>query len=243
MQASFGSRLRQHRERHQIDLAAIAEQTKIKRSLLEALERDDLSRWPGGIFRRSWVRAYATAIGLDADKVIADLQVLYPDEPESVEAIASTLSPSSRGWTAWFRGRSAASVKPQSLVERLGDAARRTQAVGLMVWAWNPDASSLYPVGEYGYEQSLMSRLPDVRADADNAIAVAFRDREIAVVDGGEGATGALAVPIIAGGGDCTGVVAFELRDGDERRESVRFAARELAAALAGQQAPVSRTA
>src|SRR5687767_246058 len=52
MTDSFGARLRQRREQQDIALLTIAEQTKIKLSLLEALERDDVSQWPAGIFRR-----------------------------------------------------------------------------------------------------------------------------------------------------------------------------------------------
>lgn len=37
MEASFGTRLREQRERHGVELAAIAEQTKIKLSLLQEL--------------------------------------------------------------------------------------------------------------------------------------------------------------------------------------------------------------
>ena len=70
MEASFGTRLRQQRERHGIELAAIAEQTKIKLSLLQELERDNLKHWPTGIFRRSWVRNYARAIGANEDAVV-----------------------------------------------------------------------------------------------------------------------------------------------------------------------------
>jgi hypothetical protein len=43
MPESFGARLRERRERQHVALATIAEQTKIKLSLLEALERDDYS--------------------------------------------------------------------------------------------------------------------------------------------------------------------------------------------------------
>ena len=43
MDESFGARLRAQRERQQVELATIAEQTKIKLSLLEGLERDDVS--------------------------------------------------------------------------------------------------------------------------------------------------------------------------------------------------------
>ena len=77
--ATFGPRLRQERERRQISLTSIAENTKISRSLLEALERDDLSRWPSGIFRRSFVRAYAQAIGLDADEIVKEFVERFPD--------------------------------------------------------------------------------------------------------------------------------------------------------------------
>jgi len=62
MSESFGARLRQQRERQHIALATIAEQTKIKVSLLEGLERDDISYWPVGIFRRAFIRSYAHAI-------------------------------------------------------------------------------------------------------------------------------------------------------------------------------------
>mgnify|MGYP001277014244 CR=1 FL=1 len=57
MSETFGTRLRLQREEQQIPLPTIAERTKIKLSLLEGLERDDVSRWPTGIFRRSYFRA------------------------------------------------------------------------------------------------------------------------------------------------------------------------------------------
>jgi hypothetical protein len=60
-------------------------------SLLEGLERDDLSRWPTGIFRRSYFRAYARAIGLDADREIGEFQALYPD-PEAQEDVTRVLA-------------------------------------------------------------------------------------------------------------------------------------------------------
>jgi transcriptional regulator with XRE-family HTH domain len=83
MHTSFGARLRAQRERQHIELAAIAEGTKIKASLLEALERDDVSRWPGGVFRRAYIRAYAQAIGLDAESVVREFLALYPDPADA----------------------------------------------------------------------------------------------------------------------------------------------------------------
>jgi len=87
MSDSFGARLRYERERRQIALRSIAEGTKISAGLLEGLERDDVSRWPSGIFRRSFVRAYAEAIGLDPDSVVREFVEQYPD-PLEVEIAA-----------------------------------------------------------------------------------------------------------------------------------------------------------
>jgi transcriptional regulator with XRE-family HTH domain len=68
------------RERLGISLEAIAASTKISRSLLAELERDDVSKWPQGIYRRSFVREYAAAIGLPAEAVVAEFLELFPDE-------------------------------------------------------------------------------------------------------------------------------------------------------------------
>src|SRR6516165_12630981 len=94
--ATFGPRLRQERERRQISLQAIAENTKISRSLLEALERDDVSRWPTGIFRRAFVQSYAQAIGLDAEEIVREFAERFPDPagapPPAVPAVRPTLA-------------------------------------------------------------------------------------------------------------------------------------------------------
>jgi len=89
MPDSFGARLRQQRERHKIALATIADQTKISLSLLEALERDDTSHWPAGIFRRAFVRAYAHAIRLEPDVVLREFLESHPDPAEDVATPAA----------------------------------------------------------------------------------------------------------------------------------------------------------
>lgn len=89
MTDSFGARLRRAREQRQIALTEIAERTKIAASLFEALERDDVSRWPAGIFRRSFMRAYAEAIGLDPAATVREFSECFPDptEPKRVEPL------------------------------------------------------------------------------------------------------------------------------------------------------------
>jgi len=53
---------------------------------LEAVERSDLSRLPGGIFTRAFIRAYAQEVGLDPDRTIQDFISELP--PEAATATA-----------------------------------------------------------------------------------------------------------------------------------------------------------
>ncbi len=76
---SFCARLKSERERRGTSLATIAESTKIKASLLEALERGDLSRWPKGLYRRAFFREYVAAIGLPMDQTVSEFAELLSD--------------------------------------------------------------------------------------------------------------------------------------------------------------------
>ena len=91
MVGSFGPRLREERERKELSLQAIADETKIKVSLLEGLEQDDLSFWPTGLFRRAYVRSYARAIGLDPERTLREFLEKFPEpvEPELDDPIRS----------------------------------------------------------------------------------------------------------------------------------------------------------
>ena len=95
MSQSFGGRLRYERERRQIALKSIAESTKIGVPLLEGLERDDVSRWPSGIFRKSFIRSYAEAIGLDADAIVREFVERYPDPLQDPTSTQETTTPQS----------------------------------------------------------------------------------------------------------------------------------------------------
>jgi transcriptional regulator with XRE-family HTH domain len=92
MPGSFGARLRLRREEQGIPLGTIADELKIKLSLLEAVERDDVSHWPSGIYRRAFIRAYAHAIGLNPDVVVREFLELHPDPDEATAAAFATAS-------------------------------------------------------------------------------------------------------------------------------------------------------
>jgi len=302
MAESFGARLREQRERQQITLTSIAERTKIKLSLLEALERDDVSHWPAGIFRRAFIRAYAHAIALEPDVVVREFLEFHPDPVEVVTTVSaaapgvadphvrpgpptrlrylvgSAVGSLSRTWLG-FVGRCAATVEGESAADRgpvsapshtsstsstssttstepnllaaahlctelgradeTGEAAPLLQraanildAVGLIVWAWDPQGTELRPALAHGYSDKVLAQLPRVRRDANNATAAAFRSTRTCIVNGSEMASGAVVVPLMTWEG-CVGVLAVELQHGGEQRESVRALATIFAAQLA----------
>ena len=78
--SDFGDRLRQAREDKGVSLREIAAATKISMAALEALERGDFSRLPGGIFSRGVVRSYAIEVGLDAETTIEEFMGQFPHD-------------------------------------------------------------------------------------------------------------------------------------------------------------------
>jgi transcriptional regulator with XRE-family HTH domain len=126
---AFGAALRRERERRGLTLATIAEQTKVSATLLEGLERGDLSRWPAGIFRRGFVKSYAEVVGLDAADVLAEFARVYPDDGTAGQ-VAEEASP-----RAEIAERLAASDQPLrlSLAGTPADVltARRLAGIGL----------------------------------------------------------------------------------------------------------------
>jgi len=292
MTESFGARLRQQRERQQITLTSIAERTKISRSLFEGLERDDVSHWPSGIFRRAFIRDYAHSVGLDPHATVREFLELYPDPVEPVPAVPPDAGGESGGQRLPTRlqclvgsaigslfglrlraegdaavagvvvadsgvavanvGMVRASVRPEPdlsaaahLCTELGRvldthevapllerAAGILDAVGLIVWVWDPHWTALRPACTHGYSDKVLAQMPRVPRGAENATAASFRSAQTCIVKGSDEANGAVVVPLMTSRG-CVGVLAVELRQRGEQRESVLVLATIFAAQLA----------
>ena len=69
-QEAFGPNLRRIRIQRGITLEQIAAQTKVSVNLWDGLEHNDFGRWPAGIFARSYVREYASLIGVDPESTV-----------------------------------------------------------------------------------------------------------------------------------------------------------------------------
>jgi len=86
----FGSVLKEARERRGIGLRQIANDTKISIRALEALERNEISQLPGGLFSRALVRAYAVEVGLDPESTVEKFVHHFPHDSVTVGHPSST---------------------------------------------------------------------------------------------------------------------------------------------------------
>jgi hypothetical protein len=152
MTSTFGARLRSQREQRQISLVAVSEQTKIKLSLLEALERDDLSHWPLGLFGRSYIRSYAQAIGLDPNATLREFLERHPGESAANLTEVRDVTPER------------ASRRPPTRLEVLIDSAidafhaRRTEAAQRAVTAPTAPPPPIEPPPAIAYSESVVPR-------------------------------------------------------------------------------------
>jgi hypothetical protein len=298
MPESFGARLRQQREDRAIPLAKIAQQTRIKEPLLEALERDDLSQWPSGFYRRAFFRAYACAIGLEPDASLREFLEIYPEPPEvdvlKAMALALSSAEGNSGMTAGIRDAVGSAIGSLSRLRRppqeemaaaavslraepisspsppahpfspdfmeiarlctalarvqnqdelqplLHDTAKALDATGLIVWLWDGAAQLLKPTFVHGYAERVVSLLPNVKRDADNPTAAAFRTSQSRFVPDGPQLQGALVAPLLTALG-CMGVLAIELQPGTPQTPLVMAVATILAAQLAHTSAYLRR--
>lgn len=91
---TLGEELRRKREEQGITLAEISESTRIGTRFLKAIETDNFSTLPGGIFTRSFIRAYAKQVGMNEDEAITlyQQQVTGPSDetPDEVSHSAKT---------------------------------------------------------------------------------------------------------------------------------------------------------
>lgn len=78
-QAAFVTRLRRYRQRTGISLDEIAAQTRVHREHLDAFEQNRLTTWPRGLYARAWIRAYASAVGLDPIDTVNEFCRLFPE--------------------------------------------------------------------------------------------------------------------------------------------------------------------
>jgi hypothetical protein len=143
---TLGAYLRRERERRGLALKTISETTKVSVGLLEGLEADDISRWPGGIFRRAFVRSYATCVGLDPDDVVKRFERQHaPAEAEALTTVVNAAAPVPTGGDS-TRTAGRRSPAPPQRTRLAGTAADLTVAVVLAFGSAAAGSRLLWPV-------------------------------------------------------------------------------------------------
>jgi transcriptional regulator with XRE-family HTH domain len=84
---AFGPNLRRIRVQRGFSLEQLAASTKVSIALWKGLERNDFSRWPTGIYARSYVRDYAAAIGVDPESTVDDFCRWFPQGDRRAEKL------------------------------------------------------------------------------------------------------------------------------------------------------------
>lgn len=75
---AFGPNLRRLRVQRGLSLENIAASTKVAAGLWAALERNDFSQWPTGLYARACVRAYALEVGIDPEATVEEFCRSFP---------------------------------------------------------------------------------------------------------------------------------------------------------------------
>jgi cytoskeletal protein RodZ len=90
MAASIGEQLRLAREARGIGLRDICDQTRISVHYLEAIEANDYKRLPGGVFNRSFIKAYAKCVGYDEREAIEGYTRYLREHGDSSDDVNTT---------------------------------------------------------------------------------------------------------------------------------------------------------
>jgi len=87
----YGARLAQAREASSLTVADVAAKLKLTARQVEALEAEDVSRLPGDLFLRGFVRNYARLVDVNPDELISPV--------DASEAVSETITAHSEGVT------------------------------------------------------------------------------------------------------------------------------------------------
>ncbi len=95
---TFGERLKRERELREVTLAEITSATRIGPRFLEALENEDWSKLPGGVFNRGFVRSIARYLGLDEESLLGEYDLAHGAQAAEVAPKPESRIPSPPKW-------------------------------------------------------------------------------------------------------------------------------------------------
>ena len=146
------ARLRLARESKGLSHRQIADATKLSARVVEALETGRFSVLPAGIYRRAIVRAVATEVGLDPERLLADFANAFPNELPSpgLPNIAEKPSPRFRTWPRGLMTLAVALPFAGALVYAAWPKARPVQQAPLPSKSIASRSAEVIPAGGFG---------------------------------------------------------------------------------------------
>jgi cytoskeletal protein RodZ len=130
---SFGEDLKKAREAKGVAIEVIANATKISTRYLQAVEQERFDHLPGGVFRKSMVRSYARAAGLDEEVWVK--RYLDMSQPEEI-----VISEEDQAWATFAenvgRSRGRDSLASNSRARWAGVVALLLLVAGMSWFVW-----------------------------------------------------------------------------------------------------------
>jgi len=163
--ASFGDELKRERELRDISLKEIADATNISVRFLEALENNDFSTLPGGVYVRGFIRSVAHHLGLDIEETMN----AYQQEVERQEMLLQ--AETGRGGRAG--SHLSGSRAPETAVA--GGFALIALIIGVLYWAGMDRAPEMPAPDPAAHSEALKARMKRAGALPSRATAEANR--------------------------------------------------------------------
>jgi hypothetical protein len=95
---SFGEILRREREMREVTLNEVTVATRIPPRFMEAFEREEWEKLPGGVFNRGFVRAIARYLGLNEETLLSEYDLAYGEQKPVAPPLVENPIPSPPKW-------------------------------------------------------------------------------------------------------------------------------------------------
>ena len=95
---SFGEILKREREMREVTLNEVTVATRIAPRFLEAFEREEWEKLPGGVFNRGFVRAIARYLGLNEENLLSEYDLAYGEQRQPALPLVENPIPSPPKW-------------------------------------------------------------------------------------------------------------------------------------------------
>jgi cytoskeleton protein RodZ len=95
---SFGEILKREREMREVTLNEVTVATRIAPRFLEAFEREEWEKLPGGVFNRGFVRAIARYLGLNEETLLSEYDLAYGEQKTVAPSLVENPIPSPPKW-------------------------------------------------------------------------------------------------------------------------------------------------